>query len=1748
MKTQHLSWKRLLAMILALILVVQIMPMNALATELQDADVIEDRISTDETVDDIEDLDTEKTILAEDIDKRESDVKHFLNTDGTYTAVRYSHPVHYKEAGSDQWIDIDNTLSIAKRADTNTDMYAPADSPLDVKFKKMYSGGSVVFSSGSHTLSWYYDIPNASIDPPAVEERQAQDTADGDTEHSAISENAVSAADDNASVASPSTRRITAHKLEQFNISDNAKTGNAKFTELDKIADGIVYNNIYPNVDLEYILDSVYLKENIVLKNNSARSEYIIVYNIGTLIAEQISDKEINLKTADGESIFTISAPYMIDANDEISEDVELSIISQSEGTLRVGLSADREWLKAEDRAYPVKIDPYVMEAVRSFDQDATAIYKSASYPYGTLVVGNDNGASYGKTKTYVKFTLPTLAAGDMVTGAYLNLAKLDGTYGYQHVGNPTLKINAYKVTSSWSESAIKSSTSYSGLPSMDSNIIDYQDVGAQANISWVTFNISKAAKAWYDGEANYGICLRANDESAWAIAKFIASNNPSYSNGRPTLQVNYRNSKGLESYWTTHSHSAGESGTGYVNDYNGNLVFSAPIASTTGNKMPVSLSLVYNGYQAGSNINLPSTVGLGWRLNVQAKILAINPTSNTDDLNTKLYNAGYRFLYDDADGTTHYFKETSSGVYQDEDGLGLTVKQISNASPAYEKLEMTSDDGTRLVFTSRGCLREAIDADGNSYKIEYKGSFPEDWKITKITDGAGREFIFTSNTDGQITKITDPAGRNVTFTYSGDLLSRITYPDGTYTEFAYEQNRLVAVHSRNGGWIRYTYHTSGDAAAKSRISKVQEYSIADNGTFSWSNRGSSLQFSFDKLGRTRFTDNQCRTETYIFDNLGRTVNIADANGGTSVYKYEPGSTTNKKANTMLSNTVGKKFVDNLFLNHSFENGLTNWISSGASVNQTEHYLGFKSITLSSNGYVQQRVDKSSGDYNLSAYVKGASSSSKAKMQVEFYNSSNSCIKTYTSKVFTLDSSWQRICCSFTRPASASYMQVRIANAGTEGIYVDCAQVAWGLAVDAYNLVENGGMENTSSSAWIKYKCTDADGYSTGYYGRNMRIFGDCVTKKKIYQTVQINQPAKDLHLTLSAEACATSVPLSNSERKFCLGFTTYFTDGSSVYDYFDFNADCDGVWQHNAGTVGYSGANANKTVQYVNVCLYYDLNANTVYFDNVQLNIDKTGQAYTYDSEGNLISAKDNAGRSETYTYSNAHELTKLKTTDNKEYEFEYPEQEGANKHQLQSATSKSSNIKYSYSYDDAGNLTRQKMQAVDANGNSTGEYISQGYAYDFNASGRMKNNYLFFTTDDRGKNTYYDYDEARGTLQNVTDPNNNTIYYTYSSSNDKLSSVSDSCYSGDPESSTVVYTYTNKGYLYNVSSPSTVYKFDYDAFGNNTSVKVGNRGNYTLTTNTYASNNGNLMRSDYGNGDYVGYIYDNLDRVERKTYNGNDVGRWNYNANGQVGRFEDPVANREYYYYYDDIGRLTRVNIQDTNSSASDFYASFSTDYNTLDQTTGVSYTFDGQTKNVGYTYSSKDYWPLRTTFSGSNKVTNNYDDLGRLTRRACLKGILTQKTVSTNFTYYDYYFFETEPDRTTATVESISYTAVAGGLPLDNRHYTYDNNGNITCERAGTSSSGQIREKYTYDHKNELIRHDSATQKKSFTYEYDVAGNIISKSEYAYTTGTLGAPTNTIEYNYWDSNWGDLMTDRKSTRQNSSHIRRSRMPSSA
>ena len=59
------------------------------------------------------------------------------------------------------------------------------------------------------------------------------------------------------------------------------------------------------------------------------------------------------------------------------------------------------------------------------------------------------------------------------------------------------------------------------------------------------------------------------------------------------------------------------------------------------------------------------------------------------------------------------------------------------------------------------------------------------------------------------------------------------------------------------------------------------------------------------------------------------------------------------------------------------------------------------------------------------------------------------------------------------------------------------------------------------------------------------------------------------------------------------------------------------------------------------------------------------------------------------------------------------------------------------------------------------------------------------------------------------------------------------------------------------------------------------------------------------------------------------------------------------------------------------------------------------------------------------------------------------------------------------------------------------------------------------------DQLVRENNQAAGKTWTYAYDDGGNIQSKTEYAYTTGSLGAAVRTVNYGYGDASWSDLLT---------------------
>ncbi|MCQ2507993.1 MAG: DNRLRE domain-containing protein, partial [Dorea sp.] len=618
MKQRNIYWK-MISVLLAVALAIQIIPLDCLATSIED---IENEIEVEE-MSDIDNEKFEKTdsskdealIISEVDDLREERVKHFLTDDGSYIAASYLEPIHFEV--DDELEDIDNSLIFSKDTFAEIDVfgYSPLQSPLDVFFaEESGKGDTVYFSEKGYLISWsFLSEQDENSKRPSMNEEENRDMSidntSGDikenTIHSEESEDDmdeaesepdhveditveekeeqilnlseidnVEAYEDNESSkivseteetsetageasSSPETKEDTDGQLETnleagtiLEDKENDDTsndlvsakaevvelktfdkleGNERFLSLPNLSSALCYRNIGQSVDLEYFLNSVYLKENIILNDRDADTSFLIRYHLGDLYAKVISEQEVAFVNEVGEVIFSINAPYMEDADGNVSENVKLEVVSEEKGELVLSLSVEESWLQEENRAYPVRIDPYINTAVESHDQDATALYQNASYPYGTLCIGNDNGNAYGKAKGYIRYTLPQLSAGDIITGGYLNIAQYTGTRGYSHVGNSSMRINAYKVTSSWTETSVRTSRGYNGLPSNESTILDYETVSQTSEYKWTSFEISKTVKEWYEGEDNFGICLRADDQNAWATSQFITSNNPSF-------------------------------------------------------------------------------------------------------------------------------------------------------------------------------------------------------------------------------------------------------------------------------------------------------------------------------------------------------------------------------------------------------------------------------------------------------------------------------------------------------------------------------------------------------------------------------------------------------------------------------------------------------------------------------------------------------------------------------------------------------------------------------------------------------------------------------------------------------------------------------------------------------------------------------------------------------------------------------------------------------------------------------------------------------------------------------------------------------------------------------------------------------------------------------------------------------------------------------------------------------------------
>ena len=567
-------------------------------------------------------------------------------------------------------------------------------------------------------------------------------------------------------------------------------------------------------------------------------------------------------------------------------------------------------------------------------------------------------------------------------------------------------------------------------------------------------------------------------------------------------------------------------------------------------------------------------------------------------------------------------------------------------------------------------------------------------------------------------------------------------------------------------------------------------------------------------------------------------------------------------------------------------------------------------------------------------------------------------------------------------------------------------------------------------------------------------------------------------------------------------------TGGSAV-----FNAE-EGNWQFaSAGIV------APNNCTYIRVVLQMNRQMNFADFTGIYLYPEAFGTQYIYDKNGNRKTRKMLYGGQEKSEFDDADNLTKHTAAGRTvSSTFHYGDTEAEQKKHLMLKSIAPLGSVGTFSYDNFGNPLTSQVQNADANPS----YFIRG-----ETSYTNDGNYVTEQKDARGKIVRTETDPQRGTTMRVIDAKRQTVTYEY----DNLRRIVKTSASVGAKEGILTahneYTYDAKrGNLVEIrhntdgnAANDVVYSFEQDALGRQTAVKVGNQ---TLSQSVYQNdptkpNFGALTATTYGNGAKISSRYDDFNRVTGVVYGEETAPRYeyDYNAKGQVARVRDNLLNRTTQSEYDLANRPVRVKTSEDAKHVYTGQVAYDNVYGNLSEFTekvgenrqefGTKFGYDDENRPTSLTYSAsgKEIGQSTTTIDKLNRTTFSAVKLG-------------------SKTFTSEYHFAAGGYGTGSVTNLVSSITQPGY----NCGYGYDDNGNIASATLNGKWTG-----YTYDELGQLIQVNDHSDTRSgsdgttWTYSYDLGGNILQKQRFAYKDTTT--PLETVTYTYGDANWRDKLT---------------------
>lgn len=333
-----------------------------------------------------------KEFVGELHEMRNLSTKHYLNNDGTYTAILSTRPVHYEDTFG-EWQDIDTTL--IDEVDIHSDM---GDLSKEIALEAMAIARTNSYSQTQRGIRNRENTNFRALKVP-FDVSIPKDFSKGYS--------------------------ITKGKDTLSLIPENANK--TKGVQDPKEKNSIYYSNVWPHTDVRLKVTSEGVKEDIILLNENSLSQFS--YELNSKLSNEYTLGDLQLTSLwaeDRNGKFKTIEPRIVQKNNRVYYTFALD-------------TADME--------YPITIDPGVTIKTNSDTYINTTHTQNRGSEDSMSVKYDATSASTG----YVKFDLSALQ-GKKIDSAVLKLTRLTFV---PLPPDTDLKVVAGRITSDWQESSL---------------------------------------------------------------------------------------------------------------------------------------------------------------------------------------------------------------------------------------------------------------------------------------------------------------------------------------------------------------------------------------------------------------------------------------------------------------------------------------------------------------------------------------------------------------------------------------------------------------------------------------------------------------------------------------------------------------------------------------------------------------------------------------------------------------------------------------------------------------------------------------------------------------------------------------------------------------------------------------------------------------------------------------------------------------------------------------------------------------------------------------------------------------------------------------------------------------------------------------------------------------------------------------------------------------------------------------------